>query len=194
LLNLAYFYFTLFDDQFTLVDYNRGVRQIQGDPNVLQKLAVSRVTIQKTGFLYIYSSNESGDDVLFDNLVVTHNTGPVVEETHYYPFGLTMEGISSHALKGLNYPENRFKYNGIEKIGDLGLEDYDAKFRELDPQIGRWWQIDPKIESMEMWSPYASNYDNPIRFNDVLGDEPDQRGAPIPGPKKTQSRHNGSLK
>jgi hypothetical protein len=52
----------------------------------------------------------------------------------------------------------------------------------VDPQIGRWWQVDPKIESMEMWSPYASNYDNPIRFNDVLGDLPDQRGHPTPGP------------
>jgi len=25
---------------------------------------------------------------------------------------------------------------------------------------------------MEMWSPYASNYDNPIRYNDFLGDQP----------------------
>jgi hypothetical protein len=33
-------------------------------------------------------------------------------------------------------------------------------------------QVDPKQEKMEMWSPYASNYDNPIRFNDFLGDEP----------------------
>jgi RHS repeat-associated protein len=85
-----------------------------------------------------------------------------------------MAGISTKAVGKL---ANRFKYNGIEKIGDLGLEDYDAKFRELDPQIGRWWQVDPKIENMEAWSPYASNYNNPIRFNDFLGDEPDDDGG-----------------
>jgi RHS repeat-associated protein len=130
------------------------------------------MTVKKTGFLYIYDSNESGDDVLFDNLVVTHYSGPVIEETHYYPFGLTMAGISNHALKGLNYPENRKKYNGIEFTDELDLNWYDAQLRNLDPQIGRWNQIDPKIENMEMWSPYVSNYDNPIRYNDFLGDEP----------------------
>ena len=74
-----------------------------------------------------------------------------------------MAGISLRALKS-NYAENKFKYNGIEKEDGLGIEIYDAQLRELDPQIGRWWQIDPKTENMEMWSPYASNYDNPIRF------------------------------
>jgi RHS repeat-associated protein len=78
-----------------------------------------------------------------------------------------MEGISTKAVGPI---ENRYKFNGIEKIGDLGLEDYDAKFRELDPQIGRWWQVDPKTESMEMWSPYTAMYNNPIRFADFLGD------------------------
>lgn len=95
----------------------------------------------------------------------------MLEETHYYPFGLRMAGISSNALKGSNYAENRMKYNGIEYTNELDLDIYDAQLRNLDPQIGRWNQIDPKIENMEAWSPYASNYDNPIRYNDFLGDE-----------------------
>ena len=80
-----------------------------------------------------------------------------------------MAGISSKAAGGL---ENKRKYNGIEFENDLDLNTYDAFFRELDPQTGRWWQIDPKIEKMEAWSPYASNYDNPITYSDPLGDEP----------------------
>ncbi|MFY0255431.1 putative toxin [Chitinophaga sp. 30R24] len=99
-------------------------------------------------------------------------SGPLLEETHYYPFGLTMSGISSNVLKGANYPENRKKYNGIEYTNELDLDIYDAQLRNLDPQIGRWNQIDPKIENMEAWSPYVSNYDNPIRYQDFLGDEP----------------------
>jgi RHS repeat-associated protein len=90
-----------------------------------------------------------------------------------------MAGISSNALKGVNYPQNTKKYNGIEFTEDLDLDIYDAQFRNLDPQIGRWNQVDPKIEHMEMWSPYASNYDNPARYNDFLGDEPNGSNDPV---------------
>ncbi|HEY9703086.1 MAG TPA: RHS repeat-associated core domain-containing protein [Allocoleopsis sp.] len=90
----------------------------------------------------------------------------------YYPFGLMMSGISDNALN-FGQPENKYKYNGIEKENEFELGIYDAQLRELDGQTGRWWQIDPKIESMEMWSPYASNYNNPILYSDPLGDEPD---------------------
>ncbi len=85
-----------------------------------------------------------------------------------------MSGISSKAAGGI---EIKKKYNGIEFENDLDLNTYDAYYRELDPQTGRWWQIDPKIESMEAWSSYASNYDNPITYSDPLGDKPNEDGG-----------------
>ncbi|MBV7533953.1 RHS repeat domain-containing protein, partial [Chitinophaga sp. sic0106] len=88
------------------------------------------------------------------------------------PFGGTMEGISSNVLKGLNYAANRLRYNGIEHTTELGLNQYDAQFRNLDPQIGRWWQIDPKIDEFDSWTPYNSNFNNPIRYSDPKGDCP----------------------
>jgi len=61
----------------------------------------------------------------FDNLAVKHYTGPMLEETHYYPFGLTIAGLSTKALKPY-YAENRKKFNGIEHTTDLDLDTYDA--------------------------------------------------------------------
>lgn len=168
----AYLNFVLFDDQFKLVDDNSGVKQVKAEPDQLQTLSQDKMVMDKSGFLYVYTSNEGTQDVFFDNVILAVNSGPLLEETHYYPFGVAMAGISSNALKGSNYSENRKRYNGIEYTNELDLDIYDAQLRNLDPQIGRWNQIDPKTENMEMWSPYVSNYDNPIRYNDVLGDQP----------------------
>lgn len=105
--------------------------------------------------------------MFFDNLSVQHYTSPLTEETHYYPFGLTMAEISAKAYGIL---ENRNRYNGIEQTTELDLNQYDAFYRTLDPQIGRFSQIDPKLESTESWSPYTAMLDNPIRYSDPLGD------------------------
>ncbi|WP_436488821.1 DUF6443 domain-containing protein [Chitinophaga sp. ARDCPP14] len=167
----AYLAYVLFDDQMNMVDENSGVRQVQGSPDQLQTLATSLMIMKKTGFLYVYTTNESIQDVYFDNIVVNHNAGPLLEETHYYPFGLTMAGISSKALKN-PYITNNFNYNGIEQTDEIGLNQYDAFFRTLDPQLGRWNQMDPVAEKYPGISPYNSNFNNPVSISDPLGDDP----------------------
>ncbi|SEA59015.1 RHS repeat-associated core domain-containing protein [Chitinophaga terrae (ex Kim and Jung 2007)] len=164
----AYLNYILFDDQFKLVEESSGVKQVKNEPDQLQTLSSDQMVVKKSGFLYVYTSNESAQDVFFDNVVVTQATGPVLEETHYYPFGLTMAGISSNALKGTQYSKNRKEFNGIEHTTDLDMNQYDAFYRTLDPQLGRWWQIDPKPDFRN--SPYSAMNNNPIRFSDMLGD------------------------
>ncbi|UYQ94805.1 RHS repeat-associated core domain-containing protein [Chitinophaga horti] len=167
----AYVNFVLFDDQFKLVEDNSGVRQVQESPDVLQTLATDKMVVKESGFLYVYASNETEGDVFFDNLTVDVVPGAVLEETHYYPFGGTMAGISSRALGNL---ENRILYNGKEQqrkefADGVGLEWYDYGARMYDGQIGRWHVVDPLAEKARRNSPYSYCLDNPIRFIDPDG-------------------------
>jgi RHS repeat-associated protein len=76
-----------------------------------------------------------------------------------------MAGISS--CGNLRVGNNK-KFNGIEHTNDLDLNQYDAFYRTMDPQIGRWWQVDPKIRDDE--GAYNAMGNNPIKFSDYLGD------------------------
>lgn len=179
----AYLNWVLLDEeQFKLVSGSSGavaVPSITGTQSkqLLQAGGGSEIEMKKNGYLYVYVSNESKGNVYFDQIRVEHIKGSLIEETHYYPFGLTMTGISSSILN--IGKENKKKYNGNElqnkEFSDgSGLEVYDFNARTFDAQTGRFLQIDPLSEEGEQdgWGPYHYSYNNPVTFSDPDGELP----------------------
>ena len=129
---------------------------------------------------------------------VSFFTTAIVDENHYYPFGLQHEGYDY-----LNEAVYKYKYNGKELQDELGLNMYDYGWRNYMPDVGRWTQIDPLfneltfahdnddydpdddeeaylaiINDLELGggiyntdnlNPYGYGYNNPVSFDDPDG-------------------------
>lgn len=146
---------------FIFVPESSGLLQAV-DENTLGDLAVLDIAIPDNGYLYIYVTNESSKYVDFDNLQIRHHTGAVLEEEHYYPYGMLIQNLSYMAID----PENNYKYNCIPQENALGLHTYTADFRMLDPTIGRWNGVDPANQYM---NPYTDMGGNPVSNIDPTG-------------------------
>ena len=117
----------------------------------------------------------------------------MVQENHYYPFGMNMRGIEELDIQSINgSDEHRFQYNGKEKEESFGLYWNDHGARNMDLQLGRWWGVDPLAEKFVATSSYVAMLNNPIRFVDLdgrlAGDFLDQKGNIIGNDGKTDGK------
>ena len=122
-----------------------------------------------TGYVLVYVDNQSlGKNVWFDDVHIEHFTSSVLEENHYYPFGLTVQLDQNTSVQ----TKQPYKLTGKELEPALGLNWYDFGARPFDMQRGQWVTPDPLAEKMFSWSPYVYNFDNPVKYFDADGREP----------------------
>jgi RHS repeat-associated protein len=172
----AYLTILFFDERFNMIAASDGgVVQSQVASSVTGAgLQLSQMNIKapKNGYVYAYLSNRSDQDVFFDNFKVTIQTGNIIEEDHYYAFGLKIAAISSHKLgdAGEGKLSNPYLYDDKEMLDeDAGLNWYDYGYRNYDPQIGRFMQLDPMTDYYSDLSPYQFAANDPIANIDIDG-------------------------
>ena len=92
----------------------------------------------------------------------------VKQENSYYAFGLIMPGSPVNVI---GTPNKQLYNGGSEWQNDYtNLPDYQQTFfRNYDAAIGRWVAVDPEAENAESLSTYQYVGNNPIMFNDPLG-------------------------
>ena len=143
--------------------YYRGPLVYSGN-NLLYLVHPEGLTRKSTiGFVYYYAKR----DHLGSTRVLCHASGNTLvadQATGYYPFGL------AHGHENLNL--NRYLFSGKElqdqSLGGklLGLYDFGSRF--YDPTLGRWFNVDPRLEFV---SPYGYCANNPVLYIDPNGED-----------------------
>jgi RHS repeat-associated protein len=107
----------------------------------------------------------------------------ILDEDHYYPFGLkhgvysagnlrdfktaNLGDIDTPILEQVRKTEYQYKYNGKEWQDELALNMYAMDMRHYDPAIARWVVQDPITHYYQ--SPYTSFDGNPVFWADPSG-------------------------
>lgn len=129
-----------------------------------------RVSGNQRIFEYFITDHQGNTRISFE---ADRGVAKVVQENHYYPFGLTMGGgIQNTPLP--SEPNRRLYNGGAELQDDFGgaYGIYSTFYREYDPVLGRFNAVDPKVDMLNATTPYQYAFNNPIRFNDPNGDIP----------------------
>ena len=145
------------DSQFV----SQGIVPITDEANESYQQLFLQIVASQDGFVQFFVANETLQDVYFDDISGVVRRPRIIQEGHYYPFGLLMAGISD-----LGNPEYAYFYTGKELLEDEALQYYDYGARMYDVQIGRWTSHDPVYQYA---SPYSFCGSDPINYIDEDG-------------------------
>ena len=160
----AYLIYALYDTDSNR--YEVGKQVLTKNAANRHEILEENLYISEDGYLETFVVNETPEDVWIDDFTVKSSTSPIVQETHYDPWGLELTGIG---FQYAGIKANKYLYNGKELIEDNGLQYYDYGARMYDPVIGRWGVVDPLADLAPEWTPYRIAFNNPLTYIDPTG-------------------------
>ncbi|MFD2033701.1 glycoside hydrolase family protein [Belliella marina] len=168
----AYLTVLVFDQNYQLQQNLSTFRQVTsaaketGTNIPHQLLKTNQITIEKPGYVYIYLSNENATpvEVFFDDFKVTHTNTPIVQKDDYYPFGMTFNSYARPSSISQNW-----KFQGQEHIDDFGLNWDSFKWRNHQPDLGRFFNVDPLADKYSYQSPYNFSENQVVAHRELEG-------------------------
>ena len=127
----------------------------------------AQVIVKQPGYMYIWLSNENPTpvEVYFDDFKVEQIKSPLVQQEDFYPFGLTFNSYQRENT----VPNKRNLFQNQEHIDDLGLNWDSFKWRNHQPDIGRFFNVDPLAEKYVYNSPYAFSENKVVAHVELEG-------------------------
>ncbi len=169
----AYLAYIILSDNYLQNQY--GYAELKySSLNKMEKLHLE-LEVPFDGEIYIYLSNESSSAsavAYFDEFSIKHikNTSSLVvtQATDYYPFGLKMEGLS---YSDDGHDQNKYLFQGQEHQDDYGLNWDTYKYRNSDPALGRFFNLDPIAEDYDYNSVYSFSENHVVAHIELEGAE-----------------------
>jgi hypothetical protein len=121
----AFLNVVFFDERFNFVPEGSQKLRVTTTGNHVSPIVLSNIKVPRNGYCFVYISNESPTNVFFDDLQVRHDRGRIIEENHYYAYGLKIAALSSKAFGGA---PNNYQYP------HRGRQDDYSEFELLSPE------------------------------------------------------------
>ncbi|WP_293683684.1 RHS repeat-associated core domain-containing protein, partial [Spirosoma sp. 48-14] len=176
----SYLNYLFFDEHMKVVAEHSRLWQADGAADWKTIGTEEAIEIPENGYIAVYLSNQGAEQVYYDNLAVTLTPGALLEEKHYYPYGLPIQGWGTTASGSL---PNRQRYQGNEYREEAGLNWMDFHNRQYDPQLGRFLALDALAAAggQQVLSPYHAMGCNPAMMVDPLGLQSGEPGSLLTG-------------
>ncbi len=176
-------------DYLTGFQYKNSVLQFfphaEGYVNATENTLIGGGTSYTFNYVYNYTDH-LGNIRLSYSLDPSTNVLKIIEENHYYPFGLKHTGYNSDKMMYVKEASELkikpmpplfktsydVKYQGQMRQEELGLNWDSFKWRNYDYAIGRFMSIDPLTEEYNTWSPYTFSGNRVIDARELEGLEP----------------------
>src|SRR5574343_307259 len=174
----------------TTTDYLSGCQYknavLQFFPHAEGYLNATESTTKGVGYIFNYVFNYTDH---LGNIRLSYSKDPatnvlkIIEENHYYPFGLKHTGYNSDQLMYSKENEKLMlrpvpplfitsyskKYNGQSWDSDLGINITAMDYRQYDNALGRFYGMDRLSEMTYSVTPYRFGFNNPVVFADPTG-------------------------